>query len=435
MLALTAAAALAAMGAAGDPDAHADRQAPGATPGPRPAARPRPRPAPTRWSSGLHPRRAEGVGPALRGSRQGPLAQRDRHLRHARTLPAHRDGPHRLHARARPAPTTTPRAWACWPTLAAAPASGSSPRATSGWWPPEPRSASTRARPTTWARWRLARQRAGGRRAALGALARRGGPRARASGCGRRRAACAAASRASCSPRRGARGARVRWVRDDGTGNSDHREFQLAGLPAAKLGVAGRGEPCRHMPVRPRRPPSAAIALKRDRRPGREGSQDPMRRTLLIIAALAALPAAAVAAAAGMAQTAPVRHRADPPNFDVTKRRRPRSAIGVPRRAAQRRLKRRSGRGGAVRIARSDRDARPGHPARRLSHRQAPRAARARSRWTTCADNAAAFGLDAERPRARCASYSSYTTPRGLRHVELRQYPRRHPGFRQRASA
>ena len=42
--------------------------------------------------------------------------------------------------------------------------------------------------------------------------------------------------------------ARVRWVRDDGTGNSDHREFQLAGMPAAKLGVAGRGEPCRHMP-------------------------------------------------------------------------------------------------------------------------------------------------------------------------------------------
>lgn len=43
-------------------------------------------------------------------------------------------------------------------------------------------------------------------------------------------------------------GARVRWVRDEGTGNSDHREFQLAGLRAAKLGVAARGEPCRHMP-------------------------------------------------------------------------------------------------------------------------------------------------------------------------------------------
>lgn len=42
--------------------------------------------------------------------------------------------------------------------------------------------------------------------------------------------------------------ARVRWVRDDGTGNSDHREFQLSGLRAAKLGVAGRGELCRHMP-------------------------------------------------------------------------------------------------------------------------------------------------------------------------------------------
>ena len=40
--------------------------------------------------------------------------------------------------------------------------------------------------------------------------------------------------------------ARVRWVRDDGTGNSDHREFQIAGMPAAKLGVGAGGEPCRH---------------------------------------------------------------------------------------------------------------------------------------------------------------------------------------------
>ena len=36
----------------------------------------------------------------------------------------------------------------------------------------------------------------------------------------------------------------VRWVKDSGTGNSDHREFNLAGLPAAKLGVPD--EPCRH---------------------------------------------------------------------------------------------------------------------------------------------------------------------------------------------
>ena len=42
--------------------------------------------------------------------------------------------------------------------------------------------------------------------------------------------------------------ARVRWVRDEGTGNSDHREFQIAGMPAAKLGVGARGEPCRHSP-------------------------------------------------------------------------------------------------------------------------------------------------------------------------------------------
>jgi len=43
-------------------------------------------------------------------------------------------------------------------------------------------------------------------------------------------------------------GARVRWVRDEGSGNSDHRDFQIAGLPAAKLGVGARGEPGRHMP-------------------------------------------------------------------------------------------------------------------------------------------------------------------------------------------
>jgi hypothetical protein len=42
---------------------------------------------------------------------------------------------------------------------------------------------------------------------------------------------------------RAGRGA-VRWVRDTGTGNSDHREFALAGLPAAKLGVPD--DACRH---------------------------------------------------------------------------------------------------------------------------------------------------------------------------------------------
>lgn len=36
----------------------------------------------------------------------------------------------------------------------------------------------------------------------------------------------------------------VRWLRDSGTGNSDHRELALAGAPAAKLGVPD--EPCRH---------------------------------------------------------------------------------------------------------------------------------------------------------------------------------------------
>jgi aminopeptidase YwaD len=42
-------------------------------------------------------------------------------------------------------------------------------------------------------------------------------------------------------------GTEVSWVRDESTGNSDHREFQLIGLPGAKLGVGAGGEPCRHM--------------------------------------------------------------------------------------------------------------------------------------------------------------------------------------------
>ena len=36
----------------------------------------------------------------------------------------------------------------------------------------------------------------------------------------------------------------MRWVADSGTGHSDHREFNLAGLAAAKLGVPE--EPLRH---------------------------------------------------------------------------------------------------------------------------------------------------------------------------------------------
>jgi Zn-dependent M28 family amino/carboxypeptidase len=42
-------------------------------------------------------------------------------------------------------------------------------------------------------------------------------------------------------------GTQVSWVRDESTGNSDHREFQLSGLPGVKLGVGAGGEPCRHM--------------------------------------------------------------------------------------------------------------------------------------------------------------------------------------------
>jgi aminopeptidase YwaD len=42
-------------------------------------------------------------------------------------------------------------------------------------------------------------------------------------------------------------GVPVTWVRDDTTGNSDHREFELLGMPGTKLGVGSGGEPCRHL--------------------------------------------------------------------------------------------------------------------------------------------------------------------------------------------
>jgi hypothetical protein len=61
----------------------------------------------------------------------------------------------------------------------------------------------------------------------------------------------------SAAPRRGVEQALLRaadqadvnavWVRDGSDSNSDHREFELLGLPAAKLGVGAGGEPCRHM--------------------------------------------------------------------------------------------------------------------------------------------------------------------------------------------
>ena len=59
-------------------------------------------------------------------------------------------------------------------------------------------------------------------------------------------------------------GVPVSWVRDESTGNSDHREFGLLGLPAAKLGVGAAGEPCRHMPCdRARRLDPASLRLAR----------------------------------------------------------------------------------------------------------------------------------------------------------------------------
>jgi peptidase M28-like protein len=59
-------------------------------------------------------------------------------------------------------------------------------------------------------------------------------------------------------------GVPVSWVRDESTGNSDHREFQLLGLPGAKLGVGAGGEPCRHSPCdRPSRLDPKSLVLAR----------------------------------------------------------------------------------------------------------------------------------------------------------------------------
>jgi hypothetical protein len=59
-------------------------------------------------------------------------------------------------------------------------------------------------------------------------------------------------------------GTSVSWVRDESTGNSDHREFELLGLPAAKLGVGAGGEPCRHSPCdRPSRLEPRSLVLAR----------------------------------------------------------------------------------------------------------------------------------------------------------------------------
>jgi aminopeptidase YwaD len=62
----------------------------------------------------------------------------------------------------------------------------------------------------------------------------------------------------------GRAGVPVSWVRDEASGNSDHREFELIGLPGAKVGVGAGGEPCRHSPCdRPSRLDPKSLVLAR----------------------------------------------------------------------------------------------------------------------------------------------------------------------------
>ena len=65
------------------------------------------------------------------------------------------------------------------------------------------------------------------------------------------------------SAARGA-GVAVSWVRDDGPGNSDHREFELLAMRGMKLGVGRDGEPCRHSPCdRPGRLKASSLRAAR----------------------------------------------------------------------------------------------------------------------------------------------------------------------------
>jgi hypothetical protein len=77
-------------------------------------------------------------------------------------------------------------------------------------------------------------------------------------------------------------GVTVRWARDSGTGNSDHREFDLAGLPGAVLEVWKGIDACHHEGCdRPRR--IQKPAMNRALRLGEEvvrGARPPGRRAL-----------------------------------------------------------------------------------------------------------------------------------------------------------
>ena len=182
--------------------------------------------------------------------------------RHTPPLSADRDGPHRFRARRPRARTTTRPASACSRRSRGRLRPHPIRAATSGWWPPARRSASTPAPPTTSARWRsrAGRERTGrGGACASPCRSTRWGATAR-SGCARRPRRPGPAWRAPLL--RAARRARCPCAgcATRSTGNSDHREFELLGLPGAKLGVGAGDEPCRHTPCdRPSRLDRASL--------------------------------------------------------------------------------------------------------------------------------------------------------------------------------
>ena len=193
----------------------------------------------------------------------GPLAQRDRHAGHAgasclRIAMAHADS-----APPARAPTTTRPASAVIAALAGRSrgldppcdvwlvATGAEERLHTG----APDHLGARARP------RRARARGGHRRLEWALSSTRWGATAR-SGCARRPRR-RAGPRARCYEPPGARASRSAGCATRAPGNSDHREFELLGLPGMRVGGAG-GEPCRHSPCdRPERLDPASLRAAR----------------------------------------------------------------------------------------------------------------------------------------------------------------------------
>ena len=191
----------------------------------------------------------------FRVPRRGQSRKRDRQARSARKLPGHPHVPHRQRPPGARSDRQRLRASASW-SVSHQDLPPSTRRATSGW-----SATGSEERQVTGLSYHAGA--AGARRAgqvrghgsgpSLRALARRGRPRQALLPGAHRRPRFAAESRGRSWRASRRAGVTVDWARDSGTGNSDHREFELAGLPGAVVEVWR----CLRLPPHGVRPPSA----------------------------------------------------------------------------------------------------------------------------------------------------------------------------------